>query len=127
MGYLLNIYKDDNKVHESLHKDIVDEVLFKEENELVSIMGRSNIIWIADALEMSRLETDEYGVIDKGGLLKIKERIHSGSYIKEWEECDWLSEKNRLDLLDYIKNIVDLIEESIHQNGYVLVWHDIND
>ncbi|AJI09044.1 hypothetical protein [Bacillus cereus] len=127
MGYLLNIYKDDNKVHESLHKDMIDEVLFKEENELVSIMGRSDIIWIADALEMSRLETEEYGVIDKCGLLKIKERIHSGSYTKEWEECDWLSEKDRLDLLDNIKNIVNLIEKSIHQNGYVLVWHDIND
>ncbi|EEM56039.1 MULTISPECIES: hypothetical protein [Bacillus cereus group] len=127
MGYLLNIYKDDNKIHENLQKDTIDEVVFKEENELVSITGRGQIVLIADALEMSRLETEEYGIIDKAGLLKIEERIHSGSYTKEWEKCDWLSEKERLNLLDNMKSIVNLIEKSIHQNGYVLVWHDIND
>lgn len=92
MGYLLNIYKDDNKVHESLQKDALDEVVFLEENELVSIMGRTKIILIADALEMSRLETEEYGIIDKGGLLKLK-----SAFIQE------VIQKNGKSVIGYLK------------------------
>lgn len=133
MAYLFNIYKDDNQVYKKYSDYIVredkleNEVFFKEENELVSIYGRSQVAMIANALDMSQLESDNYGIIDQSSLMKIQEKIHSGSYKEEFEECNWLSEKQRTDLLDSLKCIVGLIKESVHQNGYVIVWHDIND
>ncbi|MDQ4679856.1 hypothetical protein [Stenotrophomonas maltophilia group sp. RNC7] len=133
MAYLFNIYKDDNQVYKKYSDYIVredkleNEVFLKEENELVSIYGRSQVAMIANALDMSQLESDNYGIIDQSSLMKIQEKIHSGSYKEEFEECNWLSEKQRTDLLDSLECIVGLIKESVHQNVYVIVWHDIND
>ncbi|KAB2491126.1 hypothetical protein F8158_27890 [Bacillus cereus] len=133
MAYLFNIYKDDNKVYKKYSDYIVredkliNEVFGEEENELVSIYGRSQVAMIANALDMSQLESDEYGIIDQDNLMKIQGKIHSGIYKKEFEECNSLSEKQRADLLDSLKCIVGLIKESVHRNGYVIVWHDIND
>ncbi|MCC2357718.1 MULTISPECIES: hypothetical protein [Bacillus cereus group] len=133
MAYLFNIYKDDNQVYKKYSDYIVredkllNEVFFKEENELVSIYGRSQVAMIANALDMSQLQSDEYGIIDQSNLREIQEKIHSGSYKKEFEECNTLSEKQRTDLLDSLESIVGLIKERVYQNGYVIVWHDIND